>query len=115
MTAAEASAPTLDETPKAPDEGVPDEAAAAAALRWTASVVVMTTLFLLVFNAASLKSWANGLAPSDATVALRGYADRWEATTERWGVAAPRDAVHAAWTRAVALKWGGTSPEAAAR
>ena len=104
MSAAEASAHTMQETPV-----VPDEATAAAALRWTASVMVVTTLFLLVFNAASLKSWADGLAPSDTTLVVRGYADRWEATTERWGVAAPRDAVHAAWKKAVGLKWDGTS------
>ena len=102
--AAEASASPIDDAAPVPEEKTP-----AAALRWTAVVMAVTPLFLLVFNAASLKSWADGLAPSDATLTLRAYADHWEATTERWGVEAPRDAVHAAWKRAVALKWDGTS------
>ena len=103
MTAAAEASPIDAAAP------IQDEKTAISALRWTAVVMAVTPLFLLVFNAASLKSWADGLAPSDATQTLRAYADRWEETTERWGVAAPRDAVHAAWKKAVALRWDGTS------
>lgn len=79
------------------------------AVAWTSTVLAVATAFLLVFNAASLKSWADGLEPGPATVAVRGVADAWAAKMQALGLSAPRDALHAGWKRAVAVRMDGTS------
>lgn len=96
------------------DDASPIPAARAAegsALAWTSTVMAVATAFLLVFNAASLKSWADGLEPGPATVAVRDAADAWAARMQAWGLSGPRDALHAGWKKAAAVRMDGTSGE----
>jgi hypothetical protein len=83
-------------------------AAEGSAVGWAATAMATATVFLLIFNAASLKSWADGLEPGPATVAVRGAAVAWAARMQALGLSGPRDALHAGWKRAVSVRMDGT-------
>ena len=78
---------------------------AARALRWTSFTIAVITALLFVFNTASLRSWADGLAPNETTLAIRDAADAWDDTAHALGLAAPRDAVHVLWKSLEAAKF----------
>lgn len=75
---------------------------AARALRWAATTIAVTTVLLLVFNSASLRDWADGLAPSETSQTIRAAADGWADRMDGLGLSAPRAAVHRSWKAAVA-------------
>lgn len=76
------------------------------ALGWTSLVIMTASLFLLLTNATALNGWAVELAPSPMTVRIVAATERWEELTERFGLAAPRAALHARWTELQAARFG---------
>ena len=89
--------------PEAPDDPI----AQARALRWAATVIATAALFLLVFNATAIASWADGLKPSEASAQLAVVSSAWRDATARIGLTAPRGLVHDAWAKARAITWNG--------
>jgi len=81
---------------------------------WTASIITITALGLLLTNAISLSDWGAELTPSPAVVRFVNIADRWHAITERTGLGAPRKGVHAVWKKLEAARFPGqeAAPEA---
>jgi hypothetical protein len=88
------------------DEQTADPLVQRRALAWTSTVIAVAAIFLLVFNATALHSWASSLKPSDATVELAAVAGGWEDATARLGLTAPRAFVHDVWAKQRALTWG---------
>jgi hypothetical protein len=74
-------------------------------LGWTASVLVVMTALLALFNAASLRSWAETLPPTPANLAVYHAAEQWYDATAHLGLAAPRAAIRSLWTQARAAKF----------
>ena len=79
----------------------------AAALGWTSAVIGMTTAVLLLFNAESLRSWADEMTPTETSLAIRQAADGWADTMQGLGFSGPRDAVHGLWKAAQGANFGG--------
>jgi hypothetical protein len=85
----------------APEAEAPPAPAAEQPLRWTATVLVVSSLFLLVFNARSLSSWMaeNDKAPTPVTLQARAIAEGWTAATSAVWLDRPHAAIHALWER----------------
>jgi hypothetical protein len=66
-------------------------------LAWTCGVIAVIAVLLALFSAASMKSWAETLAPSPTNLTIRQAAEGWYDTTEHLGLAAPRAALHGLW------------------
>jgi hypothetical protein len=95
----------FDHTTTALDVATPAESERA--LAWTATVILVITLLLALFSAASMKSWAETLPPTPLNAVIRQSAEDWSDTTERLGLAAPRAQLHALWLSAKARRFGG--------
>jgi len=80
-----------------------------ASLRWTVTVVVVMVVLLALFNAASMRSWADNLPPTSDNLAIRGVAERWSEATDRWGLSTPRARLRAGWEQA--RRWRFPSPQ----
>jgi hypothetical protein len=80
------------------------------ALGWTIVVIAVMTVLLALFNAASVKSWAETLPPSPRNLAIHDAAESWFDLTERLGLAAPRGGLRAAWTSAHAWRFQAQQP-----
>jgi len=89
-----------------PDAPPPD----AHSLGWTASIITITALGLLLTNAISISEWGAEMTPSAAVVRFVNIADRWHAFTERTGLGAPRKGVHAVWKKLEAARFPGQEP-----
>jgi hypothetical protein len=76
------------------------------ALGWTVVVIAVMTVLLALFNAASIKSWAETLPPTPRNLAIHDAAENWYDLTERLGLAAPRASLRAVWTSAHAWRFG---------
>ena len=76
-------------------------------LGWTAVVLAVATAFLLLFNARALNGWAAEQPPSPLMLSVTDATEGWLAATERMELVAPRDALHALWKRAQALRFPG--------
>jgi hypothetical protein len=90
------------ETPEpAPASEPAPESAPEHPLRWTATVMAVAGLFLLVFNARALSSWMadNDKAPTPATLEARAIAEGWTAATSAVWLDRPHAAIHAVWER----------------
>jgi hypothetical protein len=87
-----------------------DRVAAARALAWTSTAIAVATAFLFVFNAASMKSWAASLTPTEATARLVGLTSAWEAETAKFGLTAPRAWMHGVWGQQRARTWNVAKP-----
>jgi hypothetical protein len=70
------------------------------ALGWTCFVIAAMTVLLALFNAASVRSWAETLPPSPRNLAIHDAAESWYDFTERLGLVAPRARLRAAWMAA---------------
>jgi hypothetical protein len=75
------------------------------AVAWATLAIAVALILLLLFNAASLRSWTAQQAPSPAALAARDLADRWWAITTQAGLNAPRAAIADLWKSARALDW----------
>lgn len=89
-----------------PDAPPPD----AHSFGWTASIITITALGLLLTNAISLSDWGAELTPSPTVVRFVNIADRWHAFTERTGLGALRKDVHAIWKKLEAARFPGQEP-----
>lgn len=74
-----------------------DRKAAARALAWTTTVIVVATAFLFVFNAASMRSWASSRKPSEAAGKLVAATSAWETKTASAGLTEPRLRISHGW------------------
>ena len=87
-----------------------DEGLAARDHPWTGRVVLVATLFLLIFNAASIQSWASTLTPGWGTETIRRLSDVWSAQLAQTGADQPREAVRDSWEAAREARYPGTAP-----
>ncbi|MDO6414833.1 hypothetical protein Q4F19_10620 [Sphingomonas sp. BIUV-7] len=76
-------------------------------LGWTAGVLAVAGLLLLVLNAVSLRDWANDLTPSPVQARLSEAAEGWLDFTEVVGVGRPRAWLHDQWKKAENARFGG--------
>lgn len=77
-----------------------EEGLAARDHRWTGRIVVVATLFLLVFNAASIQSWASTMKPGWGTQTIRQLSNVWSAQLVQTGADQPRQVVRDNWEAA---------------
>ena len=80
-----------------PDEPPGEPELAARDQRWTTRVILVATLFLLIFNAASIQNWARQQAPGWTTSTVRQLGDVWAAQLEQLGADQPRQGVREAY------------------
>jgi hypothetical protein len=66
-------------------------------LRWTAGVLLVSALFLLVFNARSLSSWLAEREPTPALMQARAVAESWTAATAAAQLDRPHALIHDLW------------------
>jgi hypothetical protein len=90
----------------APDE----EGVAARDRRWTSRVIMLVTVFLLIFNAASIQNWSRQQAPGWVTSTVQQLADVWVAQIAQLGADQPRQVVRDAWQGVHALRFPGQKP-----
>lgn len=76
-------------------------------LAWTTGAIAVAALFLALFNATSIRSWAVELPPTAINMQVVAAAEQWEGITEAIGIAAPRAFLHARWKDLQALRFGG--------
>ena len=67
---------------------------------WASMTIAFATIFLLLFNAVSLRDWAEALTPSPAQARLASAAEEWVAITDRVCIGTPRAWLHARWKQA---------------
>ncbi len=77
-----------------PPEDAPDDAGVAARdRRWTSRVIIVATVFLLIFNAVSLQNWARQQPPGWVSTTVDRLADVWTEQISLLGADTPRQAV----------------------
>lgn len=82
-----------------------DEAIAERARRWTTRTIAVAALFLLVFNAQSLKSWASTLPPTWGSETLRLVAGEWADRIAEAGLDQPHKQAHDLYEAQKERKW----------
>lgn len=75
-------------------------------LLWTARIIATASLFLLLFNAGAVRSWASELPTGPASDPVIAAADRWFAATHALGLDAPVETVRGWWQAAQAARPG---------
>jgi multisubunit Na+/H+ antiporter MnhC subunit len=83
------------------DQPLPDP------LRWTTIVIAVATLFLALFNAHSMRSWAYELDTSPATERVVLASESWYALTARLGLNRPVESMHGGWRRVKEARFAG--------
>jgi hypothetical protein len=82
-----------------------EELTAARAERWTGRAIIIATVALAVFNAASITSWASTLPPNWATETIRLVARVWSDRLAQLGLDQPRAVVRKAYEAQKAKRW----------
>jgi hypothetical protein len=91
-----------------PPAPAPDEDGIAARdRRWTSRSIVVATVLMLVFNAASIQNWSRQQAPGWVTSTVQQLGDVWAAQLTQLGADRPRQTVWDAWTRFQSLGFDG--------
>jgi hypothetical protein len=85
---------------------MPDDVAPGA-LRWTATIIGLTTALLALFNAQAITGWVEDLTPGPSTVKLVAAANSWEEATASAGLGKGHARLHKAWTRVERTRWSG--------
>lgn len=103
-----------------PEPWPDDEAVAARDRRWTSRAIVVTTVFLLIFNAVSIQNWSRQQAPGWVTSTVQQLSDVWSAQIAQLGADQPRQGVREAYQTAQAQRFpgqvtGGETTETVAR
>jgi hypothetical protein len=80
-----------------PDEPPGEAELAARDLRWTGRVILTATVVLLVFNAASLQSWARQQPVGWVAGTVRAVGDAWAERVALLGTDQPRRGIREAW------------------
>jgi hypothetical protein len=82
-----------------------EELSAARDQRWTGRSIILATVALAVFNAASITSWASTLPPNWGTETIRLVARVWDERLAQMGLDQPRAAVRKAYEAQKAKRW----------
>lgn len=90
-----------------PGEPPDEEGVAARDRRWTSRVIVVATVFLLIFNAVSIQNWSRQQAPGWVTTTVRRLADVWSEQIAQLGADRPRQAVRDGYEAAQDARWAG--------
>lgn len=88
-----------------PGEPPDDEGFAARDRRWASRVIVVATVFLLIFNAVSVQNWSRQQAPGWVTTTVRRLADVWSEQIAVLGADRPRQAARDGYERARDAEW----------
>jgi hypothetical protein len=72
----------------------------AGGLAWSFAVIIIAALFLLATNGVSLRDWIDDQPPGPLQARAAALADQWVDFTEAFGIAVPREVMHAQWKRA---------------
>lgn len=94
-----------------PVDLAPDPAGGGAPLRWTASVIIVATLLLALFNAGALVNWAQGLPPSTANARIVAAAQGWYGMTEALGLTRPGETIRTAYDTIKAARFNPEKPQ----
>jgi hypothetical protein len=87
----------------APDE----EGIAARDRRWTSQSILVVTVLMLVFNAASIQNWSRQQVPGWITGTVQQLGDVWAVQLTQLGADRPRQAIRDLWTRFQTLTFDG--------
>jgi hypothetical protein len=79
-------------------------------LRWASTIIATATLFLLVFNAHTLRGWAYELHPTDTTARIVSVTETWYDATARLAFNRPVESMHKAWRSVMNLRFAGQQP-----
>jgi hypothetical protein len=88
-----------------PGEPPDEEGLAARDRRWTSRVIVVATVFLLIFNIASVQNWTRQQAPGWVTTTVGRLAEVWSEQMASLGADRPREAVRDGYERAREATW----------
>ena len=91
-----------------PGEPPDEEGVAARDRRWTSRIIVLATVFLLIFNAVSIQNWSRQQAPGWVTTTVRRMADVWAEQIAQLGADQPRQTVRDGYEAARDAEWAGT-------
>ena len=81
-------------------------------LKWTTTVIAVAALFLLVFNAHSLRGWAYELVPDETSSRIVVVSETWYDLTARVGLNRPVEGLHHWWRGNMNLRFPGQEPAA---
>ena len=87
-----------------------DEGLAARDRRWTTRTILISTAFLLVFNAVSPLNWSRQQAPSWLQGTVQQISGVWVGQLTVFGVDMPRQGVREAWMAAREMRFAGQEP-----
>ena len=90
-----------------PGEPPDEEGVAARDRRWTSRIIVLATVFLLIFNAVSIQNWSRQQAPGWVTTTVRRMADVWAEQIAQLGADQPRQTVRDGYETALDAEWVG--------
>jgi len=90
-----------------PGEPPDEEGVAARDRRWTSRIIVLATVFLLIFNAVSIQNWSRQQAPGWVTTTVRRMADVWAEQIAQLGADQPRQTVRDGYEAARDAEWAG--------
>lgn len=90
-----------------PGEPPDEEGVAARDRRWTSRIIVVATVFLLIFNAVSIQNWSRQQAPGWMTTTVRRLADVWAEQISQLGADQPRQTVRDGYEAARDAEWAG--------
>ena len=93
-----------------PDPPLDDEGLAARDRRWTTRTILISTAFLLVFNAVSPLNWSRQQAPSWLQGTIQQFSEVWVGQLAVFGVDMPRQGVREAWAAARDARFASQAP-----
>ena len=76
-------------------------------LKWTTTVILVASAFLLIFNAHALRAWAYELSPTDTTARVVSATESWYDLTSKTYVNRPVEALHHWWRGMMNLRFPG--------
>jgi hypothetical protein len=79
-------------------------------LDWAALTIAVAALLLLFFNAGTLSAWVDEKPVSEAQQRASDIAHGWTGAMDAIGITAPRNALHGAWKRIQAVRFGDEAP-----
>ena len=92
-----------------PGEPPDEEGVAARDRRWTSRIIVVATVFLLIFNAVSIQNWSRQQAPGWVTTTVHRLADVWAEQIAQLGADQPRQAVRDGYEATRDAEWRGAA------
>ena len=81
-------------------------------LKWTTTVILVSSAFLLIFNAHALRAWAYELNPTDTTARVVSASETWYDWTSKAYVNRPVEGLHHWWRGMMNLRFPGQAPAA---